>query len=580
MRIQRITAQNYRTLENASFEFSPGYCTISGRNNAGKSNLLRLIQTLLTRRTRSYYGALDGAVAIDYRADRTQWAPPDATILVEYELRLSRNDDPALIAFVEAFMRSAGASELPPDMQTDSDITLVVNFQVSEKDESKPRVQVVGADLSPQASREVVAKLRGSNLAFAYNSTTRSEELIYGGPRRFLYEFALAPQEVTAMEEAGKKVRGVIKKLAQQHTHDLNQMIGRLSDRYDVEFAPPDSYSSTHLPLAINLTDKETTVPLADWGSGTQNRTQILMAILKANRVRGSAIDSRITPLVIIEEPESFLHPSAQAEFGRLLAAMAKETGIQIIVTSHSPYMLNQEDPSANILLEREQKRGRLSGTVRVDTSGAEWMTPFSEHLGLPASEFAPLRRLFSSACDKVLLVEGELDREYFQILQRRDLGITKLAADIDVVAYGGKDTLKNTKLLDFLLSRFDRVYVTYDLDAKCETESALARLARAKEIFYTALGQQIPGQDCIEGLLPPSILSTVNGRETQLVMALGTTTEKKSAKEKLKKAYLAEFESQTAFPAGELARFDSIIKTINKALSTSSKSRSRGEAG
>jgi putative ATP-dependent endonuclease of OLD family len=579
MRIQRISAKNYRTLEAASFEFSSGYCTISGRNNAGKSNLLRLIQMLLTRRNRNYYNAVDGAVAIDYRADRTQWASPDATILVEYELCLSRNDDPALIAFVEAFMRSADSRDLPLGMQSELDIALVVTFQVSEKDTPRTRVQVAGVELTLQASREVVAKLRGSNLAFAYNSTTRSEELIYGGPRRFLYEFALAPQEVSAMEEAEKKVRAVVKRLAQQHTNDLNRMIGGLSDRYDVEFAPPDSYSSTHLPLAINLRDKEVTVPLADWGSGTQNRTQILMAILKANRVRGSAIDSRITPLVIIEEPESFLHPSAQAEFGRLLAAMAKETGIQIIVTSHSPYMLNQEDPSANILLERELHRGRLSGTVRVDTSGPEWMTPFSEHLGLPSSEFAPLRRLFSSACDKVLLVEGELDREYFQIFQNRDLGITRLAADIDVVAYGGKDTLKNTKLLDFLLSKFDRVYITYDLDAKSETECALRRLKRSREISHAALGQQSAGKDCIEGLLPLSVLSTVNGRETDLVMALGSATEKKSAKEKLKKAYLAEFESQTAFAAQDLARFDAVIKSINKALSPPPTSRSRGSA-
>jgi predicted ATPase len=67
------------------------------------------------------------------------------------------------------------------------------------------------------------------------------------------------------------------------------------------------------------------------------------MAILQANRIKTTAPpDDKITPLVVIEEPESFLHPSAQSEFGRILGALSAEFGIQIIATTHSPYMLNQ----------------------------------------------------------------------------------------------------------------------------------------------------------------------------------------------------------------------------------------------
>jgi hypothetical protein len=40
------------------------------------------------------------------------------------------------------------------------------------------------------------------------------------------------------------------------------------------------------------------------------------------------------------------------------------------------------------------------------------------------------------------------------------------LAKDISVIGYGGKDTLKNTLLVQFVLRNFDQVYITYDLDA------------------------------------------------------------------------------------------------------------------
>jgi len=51
------------------------------------------------------------------------------------------------------------------------------------------------------------------------------------------------------------------------------------------------------------------------------------------NAVESEPSASKITPVIIIEEPESFLHPSAQAEFGRVLHDFAEEFQVQVIVT-------------------------------------------------------------------------------------------------------------------------------------------------------------------------------------------------------------------------------------------------------
>ena len=116
-------------------------------------------------------------------------------------------------------------------------------------------------------------------------------------------------------------------------------MLGKLTERYDVEFSALEGYATRRMPLGINLKDKNVEVPLNDWGSGTQNRTYILMSILSANRIRTQqSPDDKITPIIVVEEPESFLHPSAQAEFGKLLQAISSELGLQIIASTHSPY--------------------------------------------------------------------------------------------------------------------------------------------------------------------------------------------------------------------------------------------------
>ncbi|MBI2313475.1 MAG: hypothetical protein HYU77_13330 [Betaproteobacteria bacterium] len=241
----------------------------------------------------------------------------------------------------------------------------------------------------------------------------------------------------------------------------------------------------------------------------------------------------------------------------------------QIIVTTHSPHMLNQEEPASNILLARETKRGKAFQTIRIDTSGESWMAPFSDHLGIGSEEFANLRPLFSADKSKVLLVEGASDQEYFQYLQEHALPCDKLASGIEVVPYGGKDTLKNTLLVQFVLRKFDRVFVTYDMDAESDVRAALNRVGLKEHSDYAALGVAQAGKDCIEGLLPQRVLSAVNGRETDLVMKLGSkdNSERKKAKDSLKKEYLKEFKSKTDYSKDELKDLGKVVRLINSKL-------------
>lgn len=246
-----------------------------------------------------------------------------------------------------------------------------------------------------------------------------------------------------------------------------------------------------------------------------------------------------------------------------MLRHLSGEFGIQIIVTTHSPHMLNQTQGDANILLARRTKRAKFFETYRIDTSGEEWMAPFADHLGINAEEFSQVRPLFSADKSQVLLVEGQIDVEYFEFLRDHSCACDKLLSSIEIVPYGGKDTLKNTLLIQFVLRKFDRVFVTYDLDAQREISAALAR-AGLVEMQHAALGISQPGKDCIEGLLPRRVLSAVMARETDLVMQLSSGSDRKKAKDELKKRYLAEFRSHTDYTREDLSHLSAVIKRVN----------------
>jgi predicted ATP-dependent endonuclease of OLD family len=144
------------------------------------------------------------------------------------------------------------------------------------------------------------------------------------------------------------------------------------------------------------LGDRKINVVLTECGSRTRNPTLIFLALFTAKQISQSpASASKITPVFVIEEPESFLHPSAQGAFGRILQDLSAEFQLQVITTTHSPYMLNLNDPTSNILLKRCIRYNQQRETRRVDTSGDNWMEPFGEALGVRNAEFEPWRAVF-----------------------------------------------------------------------------------------------------------------------------------------------------------------------------------------
>lgn len=179
-----------------------------------------------------------------------------------------------------------------------------------------------------------------------------------------------------------------LKTVAKKHKTEIVDLLGRLDEKYEVSIGIP-KFNVEHMPFSISLGDKKAGVPLEDWGSGTLNRTMILLSLLRAKKSLDASSESdRITPIIVIEEPESFLHPSAQAEFGKILRDLSLEFNVQVITATHSPYMLSVEKPNSNILLSRKVLKKNLFETTVVDTSGADWMEPFALSLGINNQSF------------------------------------------------------------------------------------------------------------------------------------------------------------------------------------------------
>lgn len=564
MRIHRIHATNYRTLKDTTIEFASNYCAISGHNNAGKSSVVRLILYLLDEPDAYPWRFTNSSISYD--VDKTQWVKDGSNICVEYHLTISQADDSALFAVIE---------KLSNDMFADTELNIFIKLMINNANRKSSFISVNDhTHLDDVARRELLRALRSSNNILSHNSTAHTDEyyMARGGPM-VMYDFFLSEKDRQSMAQADAILQRQAKKVARDHKNLLGSMLGKLRDNFDVDFSMPDvSSASRHMPLTINLSDRSVEVPLTSWGSGTQNRTHVLLSILKASRIRSrEAAENRTTPNVLVEEPESFLHPSAQAEFGTVLQTLSEEESIQIIVSTHSPFMLNQSNPRSNILLKRLKRRGKALETIVEDTSGSEWMKPFADHLGIIPEEFKPWQDVIGSGDRCLLLVEGDIDKEYIEFLRKEFSRIFPLSANVKVLPYGGRGSLKNATVISFIKQIVPKVFITFDLDAKVEVQRHLEQIGLEENKDFISIGKNKAGKRSIEGLLPEKVFQAVYGREADLVSAAadaGGGEERKSARNLLKKKLLAEFTGSKVYSEADLKDFSTLGKIIGKAFS------------
>jgi len=563
MKLSAIRVRNFRTIEDLSLQFPDSYSAICGPNDSGKTNVLRALRAVMKDdEDTPYYPGEDDGIAV--KDDYPKWldTPADSR---ETEITLS------LLVYED---RDAGLYQfLVRQLQLDTPpATISLTLQATYKAEkTTPKVSVTCQSKTFEGieAQEVFKRFQTSRSILFHDSP--QNELTRLRYREGLGSLRdLSGEGAAALAKLKRDLEKGLGKIARGHQQELERLLGRLETKYKVGLTIPPMELGW-LPLNLTLGDSKHDVPLDNWGSGTQNRTLILHRLFRAKQMSElEASASKLTPLIVIEEPESFLHPYAQAEFGRVLQDLAEEFQIQVLVTTHSPYLLSLTAPSSNVLLTRKTHYGALRGTQRVDSSGDNWMTPFGQALGMSSDEFKPWKALFGSQSEAVLLVEGETDREYFEMLRDPAHGNHALKFVGDVIPYEGVGTLKNTILLRFVKNRYKRLFITFDLDMKIDVERSLASLGLKKDHDYLPIGVEAAGKRAIEGLLPESIHRKVFSEHPHLVMAAtsGTKDERESARNELKKLCLREFKATAKPGADFFGQFYKVVKIANAALS------------
>lgn len=560
MKLTSLSIRNYRTIEALDLTFPVSYAALCGPNDSGKTNVIRAVRTVMREDMDHFRVGFDGRVSV--KNDYPKWmkTPPDErTIRMALELQIEAARDAALFQFLIRQLQLEGEGA-----------RISLGMEVTYLgDQAIPNYSVTaeGRTFNGLEAQEVFKRFQSSPTILFHNSPQNELARSYREGIGSLSE--LSGASAAALSSLRQDMQKGLQRIAKSQQLELERLLGRLETKYKVGLSVP-SFDLGWLPFNLTLGDSKHHIPLDSWGSGTQNRTLILRTLFRAKQIGESEQSSdKITPLIVIEEPESFLHPYAQAEFGRVIQDLAEEFDVQVLVTTHSPYLLSMKHPESNILLSRRQSYGQPRETHRVASEGDDWMAPFGQALGMNAEEFKPWRSLFRSESNAVLLVEGQTDKAYFEMLRDSAHGKNALKFDGEIIPYDGANALKNAVLMRFIRDRYKRLFVTFDLDVRHDVQRCLEALNLKEGVDYLAIGIDAAGKRSIEGLLPEDIRASVHSSDPDLVMAgmSNNKEEREQARSELKKRYLAAFTAAAKPGLEHYGALYKVAKSVNQAL-------------
>lgn len=246
-------------------------------------------------------------------------------------------------------------------------------------------------------------------------------------------------------QEAGRRSQ----ELVEFEQHLKEELMGEFADVVpSIEFGLPDEEVIAK-EMRIFLDDGYRS-EVEQKGHGLQRAT--LLALLRLLAKYGARYQDKPTPIFLIGELESFLHPYAQKQLGNTLTALVER--YQIVTTTHSPFIISGQN---------------IGGYRRVGkdgTAGTRSVTPMDQGVNLDLIKRHLERRgnLEGLFADRIILIEGTHDEPFFERV-RTIFRIQFPARKFTLfVKSGGKEELRQAKKF-YQQMGFDDVAIICDLD-------------------------------------------------------------------------------------------------------------------
>lgn len=391
MRLRSFFVKSYRSIVEAKIDNIQQYCVIAGPNNSGKSNLLRALYIALSlasngnferRRKKAQYSYIHNIT--DYVWDR------------DIPVSLTNKESASTIFKLTFEFSDLEKNEFQHKFGIKLSKSLQMQFQLyRDKTEGKiimrgraqkameQKIQEIGCFIQSKLNYEYIPCVRPSELTAEYFSRLLDKELR-----------SLERQEEyqKCMEILRSLQQPILKNMEEKLAASLRTFIPNV-EKVEIDKDVAFLGISSRLPyrnVAININDGVLT-SLEDKGDGIKSLAAIgIVQSMSFENAQGRSL------MLLIEEPEAHLHPDAIHSLRNVLIEISAKPNVQVIISTHSPILIDRENLSNNILILQDHKASKASSISQI-----------RETLGV--------RVIDNLSFKKAILVEGESDKRYFE---------------------------------------------------------------------------------------------------------------------------------------------------------------------
>lgn len=433
MIIKTLYIKGFRNFKEVTVNFNE-HSLIIGANDVGKTNLIYALRILLDRSFSDY----------DYELAESDFFAYEDT----HEIIIR--------AFFEDITEECVIARLPGKISDDGKMVLQYAATINN---GKVEYQFFcGKSESEEDLKEIDSPYYRKYLNLKYISSRREFWNYINKTKKELLQQAKENRTVDVVEaddalydEIEQKLQEVDSKIPQlsyvkNATEHLNKELDKLSIHNREQQVVFDT-ASTDIDQVIqnvSVTSKYGDKKLIIGGEGRIN--QIYLS-LWASQNQHTEISNEVS-LICVEEPEAYLHPHQQRE---VAAYLGRTLQGQVILSSHSPYIVSEFSPNSIIRLYKQNTHDTSVASNGCSEVIAEGIDDFGYRMSvIPAEAF------FS---DCVILVEGPSEMVFYKTLAKQiEIELDRL--NISVLSVDGVSFPTYMKILNamqiYWISRTD----------------------------------------------------------------------------------------------------------------------------
>lgn len=437
-KLSEVRIKNFRSCIDTELKLS-GYTPLIGYNNAGKSNALTAIQWLLRKKSLDAKDFFDQALSVEVigviegisQDFLDQMLPNHRSSIQSYI-----TDEKLKIRRVQA-TPNAKVGTINISVWNDADQDWVPNPN---------GIDNALKSLLPEPIRIGAMENAAEDASKAKSTTTIGKLLAeFLAPVKTAHEAELAGHlgEVSRRISSDGDMRfGELAVIDQNVNQKIDDLFPGMSLKLHFDTPTIDELiKSGSIKVYENQNQGR---DFSSYGHGAQRSIQMALVQYLAEVKRGTG-GQLSTMILLIDEPELYLHPFAVEQIRQALLALS-ESGYQVIISTHSAQMITSEQAKCSLLIRKSNQRGTYARIRLADAIQA--LVPDSTHQMEQLFSLSHSTQILFS--ERVALTEGKTELRLlpyiFENISGKTLGQEKLAL---VAQSGVRDTRKSLEILN-----------------------------------------------------------------------------------------------------------------------------------